>query len=111
MDFDHYQQQAKSTAQYPREQGRSYTVLGLAGEAGELANLHKKLLRGDYHSDSKDEAAYIELVRGELGDVLWYAAMVAEEHGLSLAEIAQENLDKLASRQARGVIKGSGDKR
>lgn len=104
-----YQAGARRT--YTREElmtreGIAYTALGLAGEAGELANKIKKILRGDYEAD------YIrEDIAAELGDVLWYAAMLAAEFDLSLEDVARANLEKLAARQARGTIKGSGDER
>ena len=78
----------------------------LVGEAGEVANKAKKILRGDYQAKDIQEQ-----IAGELGDVLWYLAMVAYEFDLSLEDIAQANLDKLASRKQRGVLKGSGDTR
>ena len=73
-----------------------------------MAEKVKKLLRDDdgVLSDERREA-----LAGELGDVLWYVAQVATEAGLDLEEIAQGNLDKLLSRQRRGVLSGSGDSR
>jgi NTP pyrophosphatase (non-canonical NTP hydrolase) len=106
LTFDEYQKRAAETALYPKEQGVEYTALGLTGEAGEIANKVKKVLRGDYDND-----ALREMLKGEIGDVLWYTAMLACELDLDLQEIAQSNLDKLASRKERGVISGSGDNR
>jgi len=101
-----YQDKAATTAVYPKERGVEYTTLGLVGEAGEIANKVKKVMRGDYDRD-----ALREMLAGEIGDVLWYLAMLAEELGIDLGDIAQANLDKLASRKDRGVITGSGDDR
>lgn len=109
ITLDEYQKRALTT--YNREDqgsqiGIAYTSLGLVGEAGEIANKTKKILRGDYDTESiRDDLA------AELGDVLWYLAVVAHEFGLSLNDIGQANLTKLASRKARGVIQGSGDNR
>jgi len=103
MTLTEYQQRAHATAIYPPEQGRIYTVLGLVGEAGELANKAKKLIRGDVVS-------HIPLLL-ELGDVLWYVAECATSHGYSLEQVAKENLMKLQDRAERGVIQGSGDER
>ena len=50
-------------------------------------------------------------ITDELGDVLWFVAMMARRLGFSLEEVMRRNLDKLADRQARGVIVGDGDKR
>lgn len=110
MEFDVYQTLADLTAQYPEKKqlgGITYSVLGLAGEAGEVAGKVKKILRGD--------KVYSEAVRDalvdELGDVLWYVAAVATNLDINLEDVADRNLRKLQSRQARGVIKGSGDTR
>ncbi len=103
MTLNEYQGLAHRTAVYPPEQGRIYTVLGLVGEAGELANKAKKIIRGDVVS-------HVPLLE-ELGDILWYVAECATAHGYTLETVAQDNVDKLASRMERGVIKGSGDNR
>jgi NTP pyrophosphatase (non-canonical NTP hydrolase) len=109
MRISEYQELSRRTATYP-DAGENiiYPTLGLAGEAGEVAEKVKKLLRDDAGvlSDERREA-----LAGELGDVLWYAAQVATEAGLDLEAIAQGNLDKLLSRQRRGVLSGSGDRR
>lgn len=106
LDFTQYQNRAGETAIYPKEQGVEYTALGLVGEAGEIANKVKKVLRGDYRMGHLRM-----MLKGEIGDVLWYIAMLSTELDLDLMEIAQANLDKLASRKQRGVIAGSGDNR
>jgi NTP pyrophosphatase (non-canonical NTP hydrolase) len=106
LTFAEYQQRAATTAMYPKEQGVEYTTLGLVGEAGEIANKVKKVLRGDYTIDDiRDDLG------AEISDTLWYIAMLAHELDLNLQDIAQANLDKLADRKQRGVIKGSGDER
>lgn len=81
-------------------------VMGLLEEAGEVAGLFKRLLRGDYSPD----VATTKLHK-ELGDILWYLSQVAFDNGFKLSEIAQENLNKLESRQIRNVILGNGDNR
>jgi NTP pyrophosphatase (non-canonical NTP hydrolase) len=109
MLISEYQELSRRTATYPGAGDNIvYPTLGLAGEAGEVAEKVKKLLRDDdgVLSDERREA-----LAGELGDVLWYVAQVATEAGLDLEEIAQGNLDKLLSRQRRGVLSGSGDSR
>ena len=83
-------------------------VLGLVGESGEVAEKFKKLLR-DHHGELSD-ATKAELVK-ELGDILWYVNSVAHLIGSSLEEVARLNNEKLASRQQRGVLRGSGDNR
>lgn len=109
MDLDAYQNRSRSTARYP-EVGRNplYPTLGLCGEAGEVADKVKKVLRDRQGQFDESVRSDIGL---ELGDVLWYVAQLATELGLSLEAIAQANLDKLASRAARNVIGGSGDQR
>jgi NTP pyrophosphatase (non-canonical NTP hydrolase) len=109
MLISEYQERSRRTATYPGAgENIVYPTLGLAGEAGEVAEKVKKLLRDDggVMSDERRQA-----LAGELGDVLWYVAQVATEAGLDLEEIAQGNLDKLLSRQRRGVLSGSGDSR
>lgn len=105
IDADAYQEQAKATAEYPKG-SVDYCIHGLTNEAGEVAGVWKKYLRGDYKIDEAQKK-----IKKEIGDVLWYAAQLATELNLSLADIMQANLDKLADRAARGVIKGSGDDR
>jgi len=85
-----------------------YPALGLAGEAGELVNKVKKLVRGDTSlSNFFFKASLVD----ELGDVLWYVSALCDELGYSMADVAQMNLEKLAERAEAGTIKGSGDKR
>lgn len=110
MDLDTYQKYAKQTAIYPNAHtggisAITYTVLGAAGEAGELANSWKKGLRDEEWTLAKEQLRY------ELGDVLWYVANLATELGMTLEQVAQSNIDKLMDRQARGRLSGSGDKR
>jgi NTP pyrophosphatase (non-canonical NTP hydrolase) len=109
MRISEYQELSRRTATYPGAGDNIvYPTLGLAGEAGEVAEKVKKLLRDDDGVLSEERR---EALAGELGDVLWYVAQVATEAGLDLEEIAQGNLDKLLSRQRRGVLSGSGDSR
>lgn len=94
--LNEYQADCLPTASYPKEQGLLYTALALGGEAGELQNLLKKTIRGDYSLDLIREA-----VIDELGDVLWYCAMLAHELGVPLAEVADRNIEKLKERYAK----------
>ena len=106
-DLDMYQKSAKATAIYPRDYSIVYPAIGLAGEAGEVANKVKKLLRDN--PDMTDDIK--EKIGDEIGDVLWYCAVLADDLGQSLSEIANRNLLKLANRQKLGKLHGSGDKR
>lgn len=109
MDFNDYQLSALTTAVYPnRGNNFAYPALGLAGEAGEVADKLKKVIRDN---DGALTDPVREAVAKELGDVLWYVAVLAAELDYDLDSIAQSNLDKLASRKERGVITGSGDNR
>lgn len=108
MEVNDYQRMALETAIYPKEQQVIYPTLGLTGEAGEVADKVKKVLRdndGAFTNDRKREIAM------ELGDVAWYLAVTAHDLGYTLEEICQMNYDKLKSRQQRGKIHGSGDNR
>ncbi len=108
MELSEYQRLSRRTAEYPREQWLAYPALGLAGEAGEVAEHAKKTIRDDGGTVGAERRAAIAK---ELGDVLWYVAQLASELELDLDEIASENLQKLLSRQRRGVLSGSGDDR
>jgi len=109
MDFATYQQQSRQTARYPNAGSNPiYPTLGLCGEAGEVADKVKKVIRDRGGSFSPEVVQALKL---ELGDVLWYVAQLSTELGLDLAEVAAANLDKLASRAARNVISGDGDHR
>ena len=108
MELREYQRQSRQTAEYPREAWLAYPALGLAGEAGEVAEHAKKAIRDDAGQITDERRAAIA---GELGDVLWYTSQLASELGLELDAIARENLHKLRSRQRRGVLSGSGDNR
>jgi NTP pyrophosphatase (non-canonical NTP hydrolase) len=105
LTLTQYQQQAKQTAIYPKDKAIEYVLLGLTGEVGEIANKIKKRIRGDTNTASNTD------LQKELGDVLWYVAMLAEELEADLGELAQKNLTKLQDRSQRGVIKGAGDNR
>ncbi len=109
MTFEEYQRQSRETAiYYDKGSNYIYPTLGLAGEAGEIAEKIKKVLRdngGVVDNKSKSEIAK------ELGDVLWYVSQLATEIDLSLEEIANSNIEKLLSRKERGVIHGDGDNR
>lgn len=104
MNLSDYQKEAMKTAVFPQDSSIVYPALGLANEAGEYIGKIKKLIRGD-------TTFSVEAAAAELGDVLWYLAACAEGLGVDLGQIAQQNLDKLADRAARGVLKGSGDNR
>lgn len=117
LTLDDYQAISEDTAIYPGKGtllGLVYVGLGL-GESGEAQGKIKKILRDDGVSIGADKIAYnpekVAALKGELGDQLWYIANTATELGLSLGDIARDNIDKLASRKERGVLTGSGDNR
>lgn len=109
MNFSEYQKLSRRTALYPdRDNNFIYPTLGLTGEAGEVAEKVKKVLRDK--GGVMDETTKKEIAK-ELGDVLWYVAQVATELKLSLDEVASSNIAKLADRQKRNQLAGSGDNR
>ena len=118
MTLDEYQDAARSTALYPQEVRVLYPTLKLAGEAGEADQL-LAFRPGEHPVDRQAAVApgaeLSEVQRNamaaELGDVMWYVANLAADLGLSLDEVGRGNLEKLASRKARGVLHGSGDDR
>lgn len=110
LSFKDYQAGTARTAIYPGQgtvQGLCYAALGL-GEAGEVQNKVKKVLRDDGGVITPERRAAIAQ---ELGGNLWYISACATELGLSLEDIAQSNLDELQSRLKRGTVKGDGDNR
>jgi NTP pyrophosphatase (non-canonical NTP hydrolase) len=107
-DLDMYQKVALTTAIYPREQAIIYPTLGLTGEAGEVANKVKKIIRD---GSNKNDNSMVSEIKSEIGDCLWYIAVLADDIGCKLSDIANTNLIKLANRKEKGTIRGSGDKR
>ena len=108
MSFDIYQEKTGETAMYPPDKALEYLTLGLCSEAGEVAGKLKKVIRDFDGVIDEEKAQQLSL---EIGDVLWYVAQLATTLGLQLSEIAEDNLNKLASRKSSGTIKGSGDYR
>ena len=109
MKFSEYEEIAKQTAIYPSTHRILYPALGMAGEAGEVANKVKKFIR-----DGADKEAFevkkLEIA-AEIGDVLWYCANLANDLGINLSDIASENYSKLSGRSKRGTLGGDGDNR
>ena len=106
---DLYENLAGQTAIFPKDKALEYLALGMTSEAGEVAGKVKKLIR-----DGEDVEGF-EMkklaIASEIGDVLWYCAMMAKEVGVPLNTIMQENLRKLHDRKERGKLHGSGDDR
>jgi NTP pyrophosphatase (non-canonical NTP hydrolase) len=110
MTFDDYQKRALTTVITTNDELKDtlHWVLGINGEAGEVAEKVKKIIRdknGNISEEDKKELAK------ELGDVLWYLAVFAKQLGYSFESVAEANLEKLQSRKKRGVLGGSGDNR
>ena len=108
MTFNEYNKLAASTDKYPVSVKPWIYALGLAGEAGEVADKLKKQYRDNGGVISNE--AKVELVK-ELGDVMWYITRLAASLGYSLCEVASMNVEKLRSRAERGAIHGEGDNR
>ena len=115
MTLKEYQERAMTTC-LPHSKNLAYMLLNLVGEVGELAGKVSKLIRkgevafcgyGNIHFNQGDD----EPIKKELGDVLWQLSGLCSVMGWSLEDIAQQNLDKLADRQKRGVIASQGDNR
>lgn len=109
MELADYQARSRATAVYP-DAGSNllYPTLGLCGEAGEVAEKIKKMVRDDDGVLTDERRAALAK---ELGDVLWYLAQLATEADLELEAIAAANIEKLGSRQRRNMLQGSGDDR
>ncbi len=104
MELNDYQSKCLNTWHGDQRLIRSF--LGVCGEAGELSERIKKHLRGDYDVQELKSRSF-----KEIGDVLYYIAVLAHELGFELSDIAEDNIAKLAKRQEEGKIKGDGDHR
>jgi len=109
MDFKEYDDAAEVTAVYP-DQGNNpiYPTLGLVGEAGEIAEKVKKMIRDDAGVLTEQRR---QMLIKELGDVLWYLSALSRELGTSLEVVARTNIEKLQKRMDRNKIHGDGDNR
>lgn len=110
MTFDEYQKQALTTAANDYEPLMEKTIwaMGIAGEAGEVVEKWKKIVAYQQGKITDDD---LKLLKKELGDVVWYIAVLAHSLGLSFEEVMQHNVKKLKDRQKRNVIYGAGDLR
>lgn len=113
IDFDDYQEATMETAIYPEagegtELALAYVGLGLASEAGEVAGKIKKIIRDSGGTVTEEQA---EVIKKEVGDVLWYAARLSDELDFALGSAAELNLNKLMARKQLGTIGGDGDNR
>jgi len=109
MNMNDYQTAALRTAA-PKDKKDEvfHLVHGLCGESGEIAEKVKKIVRDKNGQISDEDKA--EILK-ELGDVLWYVAVLADHFDITLGDVADKNIAKLADRQKRGLISGSGDNR
>ena len=101
MNINQYQYDAMKT-RLPTANA-NYALYNLSGEVGELHSMVAKFIR-----DGKID---MDLVKKELGDILWCLAAVAVDYGFTLEDVAQTNLDKLQKRLKRNTLTGSGDNR
>lgn len=111
MNFNEYEKLASRTATFEGKVGEyklMYLCLGLAGETGEVIEKIKKVIRNDEGTISAEKR---EAIKQELGDVLWYLAQLARVCDLPFDDVAQANIEKLADRHKRGVIRSEGDTR
>lgn len=109
MTFNDYQKETNKTAIYPdRGHNFVYPVLGMMGEAGEVAEKIKKVWRDKNNVISAEDKLEIQK---EMGDVLWYLSQLATELGLDFDEVAQTNILKINSRLERHKLNGDGDNR
>ena len=120
MELNEYQEKAMSTC-LPSCNNFAYMSLGLVSEVGELAGKVAKAVRKEeitlfgndlYCGKHITEDGGAELHKGligELGDVLWFVSGICDVLGLSLEDVAEANLAKLAERKKNGTIIGNGD--
>ena len=107
MGMNEYQKLAEVAVVYPPDLSVIYPTIGLAGETGEVCEKVKKWIRDADRKPMTQEQ--LALLKKELGDVLWYLAVLAKDLGLTLDEIATHNIEKLHDRKERGVVHGQGD--
>lgn len=107
MTLNEYQEKAINEAFYEKDD-IVYNALGITGEAGEIADHVKKMLRDDGGVLTNERH---DILEKELGDVLWYVANMARRLGLSLDQVAKTNIKKIQDRKSRGTQHGSGDNR
>lgn len=102
MTFNEYQAETKKTSIYPNV-GRNFTypAFGIASEAGEIADTLKRVVRD---KKSVYGEADRELIKADIGDLLWYAAALASEFELRFDDVATYNLEKLAKRMREGTL-------
>ena len=123
MNLNEYQEKAMATCT-ESSSNFSYMMLNLVGEVGEFASKVAKEIRKEkmwignrfeinklWISANEDQEKVKEELKKEAGDILWQLSGLCKVMGWNLEDIAQMNLDKLASRQKRGVIVGNGDNR
>ena len=109
QNFSEYQTFVKGMKRYPDKYAVIYPALGLAGESGEIAEKVKKWIRDEGGQVMTEERR--DAILKELGDPLWYIASLADDLGLTLQDVVDDNVEKLTSRRDRGVLGGSGDNR
>jgi len=110
MTLDEYQKEALVTAVFSDDEFKdlAHWVFGITGESGEIAEKIKKIVRdknGKVGPEDRDE------IVKEIGDVMWYLAVLAEHLDIKFDEVGKRNIAKLRSRQLRNKIQGSGDNR
>jgi len=108
MNIDDYQKWTSTTAIFPKEYGLYYLSLGLVGEAGEIANKVKKIIR-DTGGNIPEEVR--ERLKDEMGDVAWYLAQLSTFLDVRLSDVLSDNIGKLTKRKEENKIKGDGDVR
>ncbi|HOK59354.1 MAG TPA: nucleoside triphosphate pyrophosphohydrolase family protein [Candidatus Dojkabacteria bacterium] len=108
MNFNEYQQKIKVTAQYPPSLRVIYPALGLGGESGEVLEKIKKVYRDKNGVFTKED---IDSISKELGDVLWYVQALCNDLGISMQDVAEQNVTKLSNRLNNNTIHGNGDDR
>lgn len=106
--MNEYQQIAVKNKMYGYGTPIVFPALGLCGEAGEVSENVKKMLRDD---EGELTPSRLARIKAELGDVLWYIAAMAHDMGVSLSDIAKGNVDKITDRRSRNVVHGEGDTR